>query len=62
MKVWILTDSYEASGIDSIIGVYANETDAKLALANYVLDPDTYVSNEYIQLKSFKVEGISNEK
>lgn len=57
MKVWILTDHYEDSGVNSIIGVFANETDAKLALADYVLNADVEVSSSYIDLKSFEIQG-----
>ncbi len=57
MKVWILTDHYEDSGVSSIIGVFANEMDAKLALADYVLNADVEVSSGYIDLKSFEIQG-----
>jgi|GEM_PF-6905835 len=62
MKVWILVDHYEESGANAIIGVFASETEAKLALAEYVLNSDKEVSSDYIDLKRFEVEGIVNEK
>jgi len=58
MKVWILADHYEDSGVNSIIGVFANETDAKLALADYILSSNVEVSSDYIQLKSFQIKGM----
>lgn len=58
MKVWILTDHYEDSGVNSIIAVFANETDAKLALADYILSSNVEVSSDYIQLKSFEIKGM----
>ncbi|GMG96820.1 hypothetical protein [Tepidimicrobium xylanilyticum] len=57
MKVWILTDHYEDSGVNSIIGVFANETDAKLALAEYILDSDSEVLSQYIDLECFEIIG-----
>mgnify|MGYP000046834496 CR=1 FL=1 len=40
------------------IGVFANETQAKLALDNYVLDTKNAVDTQYIELDCFEVEGM----
>ena len=55
MKVYILMDTNEYTGGGSIIGVYKDETKAKLELAEYVLERKS-VGFDYIDLVTHEVK------
>lgn len=60
MKVYIVMDSQSESGGESIKGVFANELDAKIALANYVLENE--VDTSFLAIVIRKVEELEETK
>lgn len=57
MKVFIVMDTTEKVGRESIIGVFESLGRAKLALANYVLNTEVdRIEPCYVEIAEFEVE------
>lgn len=55
MKVWVLMDTTKNTGSDGILGVFENESKAKLYLADYILENEIDTIASYVELKEFTV-------
>lgn len=60
MNVYIVTDSESETGSNSIKGVFANENDAKLFLADYVLANE--IDTSYLDIVSRPVEELEEKQ
>lgn len=56
MNIWLIIDTQEESGSEAIKGVFSDEIQAKLFLADYVLKNS--VDSDYLQLVKKKVGDI----
>lgn len=57
MKVFILIDSTDKTGLESIVGVFETLEKAKLALADYVLDSTTdNIEPYYVDIAEIEVK------
>ena len=59
-KYWLLIDSSEGIGFDSILGIFETETEAKVYLADYLIETQT--TTDDIELEEIPIPYIASVK